>query len=459
MAEKSQKKTRASFSTILDAIRQDPEGVFGSYARMLSDLNAEKLSQLKPVLAALDAKKKAAFYRGMDLCNSENFIYDFSPIAMIGLDDPEGEVRRASINILGLEDSREIGNRMLELALYDPYEAAQIAAIRVLGEYMYEADIENAIPVPKKKLRETLASLLDSEKKAVRRAAVVAYALSNDERVRTIISGYLAGNDPEELNAALTAVHLSMADDWNDSVLELLAHDDDDVRCSAFRTAGTLQLKEALPELYAVISDFDRVPPHVLLAAAEAVAEIGYEDSLDVLETLGEAAVDLDHETAEAIDDCIDTLNMTINMGPSFEEEEWEQQTSEEEKAELFEKLADAKERCLSILEEKIPHDLEDDEPIDYEDEEEDDECGCGEHHHHHHHHGSEHHHHDNPLEGMDLSRFRILDDLEAYETNAERDEDEEELWEEFENMAEEDLDADSLQDFIEKLEKKRKKK
>ena len=457
MADKSQKKNRASFSTVLEAVRQDPEGVFGSYARALSDLNEEKLTQLKAVLSTLDAKKRAAFFCAMDVCNSENYIYDFSPIAMIGIEDEDGEVRRASVDILGLEDSREIGSRMLQIAQEDPYEAAQIAAIRVLGEYMYEADIENAIPVSKKKLRETLASLLDNGKKAVRRAAVVAYALSNDERVRTIISGYLAGNDPEELNAALTAVHLSMSEEWNDSVLELLSHDDDDVRCSAFRTAGTLQLKEALPELYEVIADFDRVPPHVLLAAAEAVAEIGYEDSLDILETLGEAAVDLDHEVAEAIDDCIDTLNMTINMGPSFEEEEWEQQVSDEEKAELYEKLADAKERCLAVLEEKIPQDLEDDEPIDLEEEEED-ECECGEHHHHHHEH-EHHHHHDNPLEGMDLSRFRILDDLEAYEADADRDEDEEELWADFEAMAEEDLDADSLQDFIDKLEKKKKKK
>ena len=46
MADKSQKKTRASFSTVLDAIRQDPEGVFASYARALSDLSAEKLAQL-----------------------------------------------------------------------------------------------------------------------------------------------------------------------------------------------------------------------------------------------------------------------------------------------------------------------------------------------------------------------------------------------------------------------------
>lgn len=58
----------------------------------------------------------------------------------------------------------------------------------------------------------------------------------------------------------------------------------------------------------------------------------------------------------------------------------------------------------------------------------------------------------------MDLSRFRILDDLEAYEAAADRDADEDELWAEFEDMAEEDLDAESLQDFINKLEKRKKK-
>ena len=116
-----------------------------------------------------------------------------------------------------------------------------------------------------------------------------------------------------------------------------------------------------------------------------------------------------------------------------------------------------AKDRCLSILEEKIPHDLEDDEAFDL-DEDDDDECDCGEHHHHHHHHDHDHAH-ENPLKGLDLSRFRILEDLEAYESGAHHDADEEELWAEFEDMAEEDLDADSLQEFINKLEAKKKKK
>lgn len=457
MADNHNKKNRASFSTVLDAVRNDPEAVFGKFGRALSDLNGEKLSQLQSVLNELEPKKRVAFFRSMDDCGAENYIYDYSPIALHGSTDPEGEIRTASVHILGLENTREIGSRILEIAQNDPHEGAQIAAIEVLGQYMYEADIENAIPVPKKKLHAALSALIDSNKRNVRRAAVVAYALSNDPRVKEIISAYLAGNDPDELNAGLTAVHLTMSEEWNDSVLELLTHSDDVVRGSAFRTAGTLQLKEALPELYDVIANFDRVPPHLLIAAAEAVAEIGDEDSLDVLETLGEAAVDLDHEVAEAIDDCIDTLNMTINMGPSFEEALREEKLSEEEKAELREKLEDARERCLATLEEKIPHDLEDDEAIDTDEDDDEDECGCGEHHHHHEH--EHHHHHDNPLEGMDLSRFRILDDLEEYEARADADDDEEQLWADFESLDEEDLDADSLQDFINKLEKKQAEK
>ena len=456
MANKPIKNKRANFETVLDALRLDPHGVFDKYARALSDLSPEKVSRLRDVLSEMAAEKRAAFYRRMDEVAGENLVFDYAPLAMPGLDDPDGYVRMASIHILAPEDSRDVGRKLLRLAKDDPFEEAQIAAIEVLGQYMYEADMDNQIPVPAKQLADTLSSLIDSKKRAVRRAAVVAYAISNDDRVRNMISGYLAGTDRDELIAGLSAVRLSMAEDWNDSVLELMSHGDDDVRRCAFVTAGSLQLKAALPELYNTIAEFDRIPSDLLAAAVEAVAEIGDEDSLDVLETLGEAAVDLDPELADIIDDCIDTLNMTIHMGGLFEEPEQEKMMSEEEKEELIEKTAEAKEHCLSVLEEKIPHDLEDDEASEIDE----DDCDCGEHHHHdHHEHDHEHHHHhhhDDPLEGLDLSRFRILDDLEAYERGADMDEDEEELWAAFEDMAEEDLDADSLQDFIKKLENKR---
>lgn len=54
----------------------------------------------------------------------------------------------------------------------------------------------------------------------------------------------------------------------------------------------------------------------------------------------------------------------------------------------------------------------------------------------------------------MDLSRFRIVENLEDYEKNADRDEEEEALWMDFEDMDADDLDADSLKGFMDKLEK-----
>ena len=454
------KSSRTNFDNVLQMVRDDPKLVFGRYARMLSDLSAEKAAKLGAVLEGLTPERRAAFYQGMKETHHESFEYDFSPIAKIGLEDADGEIRADAIEILGLEDSRETGARILDAARSDPSEKAQITAIDVLGQYMLEDDLDGTIPVDRKKLREALEKLIENKSAAVRRAAVVAYAVSETKRVNEIIRGYLAGNDRDELIAALRAISISMNDEFSESVLELLEHDDEEIVIEAIRAAGALQIKEALPALYEMISRFDRITPDLLLAAVGAVAEIGDESGMDVLETLGEAAVDMDDEITEAVDDCIDTLNMTLYMGPFDEDEEEEGARKAPRKSQLMlrEAIERSKDRCLTILEEKIPHDLEDDEAFDFEEEDEEEACDCGEHHHHHHHHDHDHDH-DNPLKGLDLSRFRILDDLEAYESSAHHDADEEELWAEFEDMAEEDLDADSLQDFINKLEAKKKKK
>ena len=438
---------RTGFASALNFLKEQPEQVFERHGRALSDLTPEKLDQLRAVLAELPADKKAAFFRGMWNDALENPVNSYVSIAKLGAGDADAGIRTVSIKTLGLEDSREIGALMLEKAISDPHEAPRVAAIENLGQYMFDDHLSMPIPVSRKKLRETLASLIENSSAAIRRAAVAAYAISEDKRVKEIISGYFAGNDPEELRTALLAVHLSLMEDWNGTVLELLSHEDDAVRMDAFRTAGSLELREALPVLYEVIANFDRVPSDLLIAAVNAVAEIGDEGSLDVLETLGEAAVDQDDEVTEAIDDAIDVLSMTMNLDEEPEFDLWEsRKLSPKKEAALLDRLERAKDKCLSILEEKIPMDTEDDE--DDHDHEHDEDCDCGEHHHHHHHHDHEH---------LDLSRFRIVDDLEAYEKAADRDEDEEALWAEFEALDEEDLDADSLRDFMEKLERKRR--
>lgn len=446
----AQKSKRTNFDNVLQMVREAPESVFARYARMLSDLNAEKAAKLRSVLEEMPAMRRIAFFNAMEDLAMEFFEYDFAPIAVIGLEAPEGEIRAISISTLSLDDSREVGAKILNAAENDPDEQAQVAAVNVLGQYMFDEMIEEPIPVSSKKLHSVLEKLIEHKNPAIRRAAVIAYAISETDRINEIIAGYLAGNDREELVTALRAIRISLNEDRDKSVLELIRHEDEEVVTEAVRAAGALQLREALPALYEIISRFDHISPDLLLAAANAVAEIGDESSIDVLETLGEAVVDMDDEITEGIDDCIDTLNMTVNMDFDFDEDE--KQISHRKKVMLDDAIELAKDRCLSILEEKIPHDLEDDEALDFDEEDEDEDCDCGEHHHHH------HHGHDNPLKGLDLSRFRILEDLETYESSAHHDADEEDLWAEFEDMAEEDLDADSLQDFINKLEAKKKK-
>ena len=442
------KNARTKMENVLRMVREEPGNVFSKHARMLSDLSPERSAELRAVLSAMETEKRIAFFEQMVISGEEYYEYNFAPIAEIGLEDENGAVRAASIRTLGFENSRKIGEKMLNAASNDPDENVRIAAIDILGQYMMEAEFGERIPVSRKALNETLAGLLENESPAVRRAAVVSYSVSEDERVKGLISGYFEGKDPDDLIAALRAARISLAGDWNRNILSLIQHADEDISSEAIRAAGSLQLREALPALYEIISRFDRISPELLLTVTDALAEIGDESALDVLETLGEAAVDMDGEITDAVDDCIDTLNMTIQMGPASKTADPSKKASARSRVLLHEAIEQAKDRCLSILEEKIPRDLEDDEAIDTEEE-----CECGEHHHHH------HHEHENPLEGLDPSRFRILDDLADYERNADRDEDEEELWAEFEEMDEEDLDADSLQDFISRLEKKQAEK
>lgn len=442
-------KTRYTFQNALEDLKTGTFSPQNVRMQVLADLSAEKAAALETVLKDTSVEQKRAFFSALENCGAENYVYSFGPIGAIGILDEDGEVRRSSIALLTFENDRDTGTRILNAALHDDYEPAQTAAVSQLGQYMIDLELDEKIPLPAKRLRETLKSLLEHEKKAVRLAAVKAYAFGGDAAVKDKITRLLAGNDFDELRAGLIAARNSLENDWDRSVVELLEHDDEEIRMEAVRSAGQLCIEEALPEMYKILENFDRVDRGLLLETVQAVAEIGYEGSLNVLEILGEAAADMDSEVTDVIDDAIDTLNVTIEMG-ALPPMPGKKSPKARVSAALKKKLDEAEDHCVSVLEEKIPKDSGD------EDAEEDhcecghdheDGCDCGEEHHHHHHHDQ------NPLEGMDLSRFRIVENLEDYEKNADKDEEEEALWMDFEDMDVEDLDADSLKDFIDKLE------
>ena len=444
-------KIRYTFQNALEDLRNGTFSPQNARLQVLADLSATRAAALESVLKSTTPEQKRVFFRALEDCDVESYIYSFGPIGAFGILDDDGEIRRVSIGLLAFEEDREIGARILNAALHDDYEPAQTAAVYQLGQYMIGLELEDKIPLPAKRLREALKSLLEHENKAVRLAAVQSYAFGNDAVVKRKITRLLAGNDFEELRAGLIAVRNSLENDWDRSVIELLEHEDEEVRIEALRTAGQLGLEEALPEMYKILENFDRVDRDLLLETVNAIAEIGCDSSLNVLEVLGEAAGDMDSEVTDTIDDAIDSLNVSIEMG-ALPPMPGKKAAQPKLRSALKKMLEEAEDHCIAVLEEKIPKDSGDeDEEDDHcacgHEHEDNGGCACGEEHHHHHH---EH----NPLEGMDLSRFRIVENLEDYEKNADRDEEEEALWMDFEDMDADDLDADSLKDFMDKLAK-----
>ncbi len=330
---------------------------------------------------------------------------DFEELARIGMSHSSETVRCNSVWLMRFSDDKVAAREILRLAEEDPSEYVQEKAIRVLGYFNELVSLGDRIPLPAKTVFAKLESLINSEKRNLRFAALEGLAFSNLPELRPIIESYLNSDDKEERICALHAITNSLDESKEKKILELLMDDDMDIQFEAIRAAGVLQIRKALPVLYSLLSRFDRLFEPLRDEVIWSISEIGDEDSVDVLQTLSEISVEDDYELSELVDAALENLEMSIGIRDMLPE------LAPKDSPSFKKALERAKEQCLSVLESKLPYDFDDN------DEDEDDECECGEHH---------HHHHENPFKDLDPSRFRIIDDLENYEKHASDDEAEE---------------------------------
>lgn len=330
---------------------------------------------------------------------------DFEELARIGMSHSSETVRCNSVWLMRFSDDKSAAREILRLAEEDPSEYVQEKAIRVLGYFNELVSMGDRIPLPAKTVFAKLESLINSEKRNLRFAALEGLAFSNLPELRPIIESYLNSDDKEERICALHAITNNLDESKEKKVLELLMDDDMDIQFEAIRAAGVLQIRKALPVLYSLLSRFDRLFEPLRDEVIWSISEIGDEDSVDVLQTLSEISVEDDYELSELVDGALENLEMSIGIKEMIPE------PAPRDSASFKKALERAKDQCLSALEEKLPYDFDDE-----DNEDDEDECECGEH----------HHHHENPFKDLDPSRFRIIDDLEEYENHASDDESDE---------------------------------
>lgn len=406
------KQPKYKFEDALTALLDNSRVFPPVYLHTFTDLTTAQQKRLAEIWERIDPVRRLNLFEDLGALAQRDYVLDFSSVARMGLDDEEGAIRMAAIYMLTDCQDKPFARRMLKTALEDPDEDVQCAAINVLSQYVLDLEYGNKTPVSGEQIIQTLEKLIISEKKRVRLDAMEALAFTDHQAVAPLIRKALDSAENEQVISALCAIEHTLDNGWDDTVLELLESDDADVKISAVRAAGELQIREALPFFYHVISQFDTQDQDLVMACVWAVSEIGDHDSAEVLDALSDAARGED-ELEELIDEAIDNLNLTVQSSEISDAlAETGDEAEETEEKEQFElELSVIRDRCLSLLEEKAeklpPEAHEDSESCDADEDDSGSEAD-----------GSHHHQHTE----IDPDHFRIIDDLEAYESGAEED-------------------------------------
>ena len=233
----------------------------------------------------------------------------FDDFAQFALNDSEAYVRSHAIRLLWeSEDSHLIPN-LSYLLQHDPSEEVQAAAASGLGKFVYLGELEE---IPANLLKEIEELLLDvirnSNKREVQRKALEALGYSSRKEVTPLINQAYQEKDTRWLASALFAMGRSVDRKWENQVLEMIDHHDEDISIEAIRAAGELELVSAREVLIEKAAN-ETENWEVRMAAIWSLSQVGGEDARETLEDLLEKAGD--EEEADIIEEALDNLSFT----------------------------------------------------------------------------------------------------------------------------------------------------
>jgi HEAT repeat protein len=300
-----------SLTALMAAIAELEERLPVSDLTELSDLTGEGLgvfAQNWPRIAT--HRRREVMRRLADICRT-NFQVDFSAVALIGIADPDSLVRLSAIETFwDTEDPRYIAP-LLELALTDPEPPVQAEAMQVLGQFVLLGELGRIQRPEFDDLTDKLISLLEREEIAtlLRCRALEAVASAGLERVPELIADAYRSGVEELKISAVSAMGRTVDAMWEPIILAELDSLSPSMRYHAAQAAGGVGLQAAVAQLVELLEDPDS---QVLVAAIEALGEIGGDEAREALEQLLD-----DEEYGELAEDALELIDLA-SVTPSM---------------------------------------------------------------------------------------------------------------------------------------------
>lgn len=297
------------FNELIGALLDNSHPFPPKYLHSLSDISVENLKSIEKIWDKVDPTRRIALVEDLEPLLEADTLLCFDDFAQFAIGDSEASVRVHAIQLLWeSEDSHLIPN-LSYLLQHDPSDEVRAAAASGLGKFVYLGEEEEIPANLLKEIEELLLGVMQTSKNSeIQRKALEALGYSSRKEVAPLINKAFQKKDTRWLSSALFAMGRSADKQWENKVLEMIDHHDEDVIIEAIRAAGELELVSARETLIEKATN-DAEIWEVRAAAIWSLSKIGGEDARDTLEDLLKKVED--EEEADIIEEALDNLSFT----------------------------------------------------------------------------------------------------------------------------------------------------
>jgi HEAT repeat protein len=308
---------KPSLNETIEALKTfDPSTPSRTIFYGLSGLNPVEIEQLADTWGSLSPDLRVNLLTDLVDSSEMNFELDYRELGLFALDDRDPDVRAKAVELLWEDESIELMERLMELTQWDESPTVRAAAASALGRFILLGEYEELPEAEAIKAQDAVINLLTDEDEDidVRRRALEAIANSSHEIVEEAIREAYTSSEHKMKVSAIFAMGRSYDSTWRDTVLRELGSNDPEIRYEAARSAGELELDEAVPALGQLATQDEREVKEI---AIWSLGEIGGKQALRILSALAEEAEEAEDENLiETIEDAIGNASLA---GESFD--------------------------------------------------------------------------------------------------------------------------------------------
>jgi HEAT repeat protein len=268
----------------------------------LSDLSQPDLQLVRGLWSAIPEERRYQVIKLLVDESYENFEIRVERLLRVALEDDNPAVRRLAIQGLWEDSGEDLIGPFIQLLYNDPDQTVRAAAAAALGLFVLAGELEELDASLAMRAEEALFAILhsDTEMLEVQCSALESVAFSAELGVRQLIEDAYYSPYEEMQTSALVAMGRSADTRWRSTVKTELDNDSPEMRAEAARACGELEAQDVVDTLIELLADPEK---NVRLAAIFALGRIGGADAEDALAAV---ALSEDPDEVEAANDALD---------------------------------------------------------------------------------------------------------------------------------------------------------